>query len=191
VKKGLIIGGVIFAILVIIGLSIFGWVSGTYNNFVTLEQKVNAQWGQVENVLQRRFDLIPNLVETVKGGMQQEQKVFGDIAQARTKYAGATTTDEKAVAAGELDGALSRLLVIMENYPQLKSLDTVQTLMSQLEGTENRIAVERRRYNEVAQEYNTAIVRFPGNILAGMFGKTQKPYFEAVDAAQTAPKVKF
>ncbi len=190
-KKGWIVALVILGTLLVIGLGIFSWISGTYNRFVALEQGVDAQWGQVENVLQRRFDLVPNLVESVKGGMQQEQKVFGDIAQARTKYAGAATTDEKVAAAGEFDGALSRLLVIMENYPQLKSLDTVNTLMSQLEGTENRIAVERKRYNDVAQEYNTAIKSFPDNILAGMFGKVSKPYFEAVAGATEAPKVKF
>jgi LemA protein len=186
--KGLLIGVIaIVLILLIIGLSVIG----TYNGLITKEQSVDAQWANVETVLQRRFDLVPNLVESVKGGMAQEQKVFGDIAQARTKYAGAATNDEKAAAAGELDGALGRLLVIMENYPQLKSIETVQALMAQLEGTENRISVERNRYNEMAREYNTAIKRFPTNILAGMFGKTEKPYFEAQSGAQEAPKVKF
>lgn len=186
-KKLLIVIGVV----VVLGLIIFGWLSGTYNNFVKLSQEVDSQWAQVENVYQRRADLVPNLVETVKGGMAQEQKVFSEIAQARTKYAGATTTSEKAVAAGELEGALSRLLVIMENYPQLKSLDTVRDLMTQLEGTENRIAVERRRYNEVAKEYNTAIKGFISRFLAGAFGFEPKPYFEAQPGAEQAPKVQF
>lgn len=190
--KKLLIGiGIVLGILLVIGLMIFGWITSTYNSFVTKEQAVDAQWSQVENQFQRRYDLIPNLVESVKGGMKQEQKVFGDIAQARTRYAGATTTNEKVAAAGELDGALSRLLVIMENYPQLKSIDTVNTLMTQLEGTENRISVERKRYNDMAREYNTTIKSFPGNILAGMFGKVAKPYFEATAGAEVAPKVNF
>lgn len=190
-KKVLIGVGITLLILLVIGLSIFGWVRGTYNKFVSLSQGTDAQWAQVENVLQRRFDLIPNLVETVKGGMVQEQTVFGQIAEARTKYAGSITPDEKVAAANEMESALARLLVIMENYPQLKSLDTVQTLMVQLEGTENRIAVERGRYNEKAREYNIAIKGFISRFLASAYGFEPKPYFQAAAGATEVPQVRF
>ncbi|MDD4333064.1 MAG: LemA family protein [Patescibacteria group bacterium] len=183
-KKALII---IFALVVVVG--IYAW--SVYNKMVAADQAVTGQWAQVETQYQRRFDLIPNLVESVKGAMAQETKVFGDLAEARTRYAGAATVNEKAEAATEVEGALSRLLVVMENYPQLKSVDTVQTLMAQLEGTENRVSVERKRFNDQVQAFNTMIKRVPANILAGWFGFNEKAYFEAAAGAENAPAVKF
>jgi len=158
---------------------------------VTWSENVDNAWAQVETQYQRRFDLIPNLVESVKGMMAQEQEVFGKIADARTKYAGATTINEKAEAAGEVEGALARLLVIMENYPELKSAENVQTLMVQLEGTENRISVERKRYNDASRDFNVMIKRVPARWFAAMFGFAEKTYFESVEGAETAPKVEF
>ncbi len=183
-KKVLIILIVIIAVI-----ALYGW--SVYNKMVTANENVDNQWAQVETQYQRRFDLIPNLVESVKGVMQQEQKVFGDLADARTKYAGAATVNDKAAAAGEVEGALARLLVIMENYPQLKSAENVQTLMAQLEGTENRISVERKRFNDVARDYNVMIKRIPASLFASMFGFTEKNYFASVEGAETAPSVKF
>lgn len=186
-KKGLI---VLIAVIVIIGIfaaSIFG----SYNSLVSLDEGVSTQWANVESKLQRRFDLIPNLVESVKGAMSQEKEIFTTIADARAKLAGAGTTDERVQASGELEGALSRLLVVMENYPELKSNENVKALMDELSGTENRISVERDRYNEVVRSYNSAIRSFPKNIMAGMFGFEKKPYFEAAPGAETVPEVKF
>lgn len=181
-KKTLII---ILAVVVIVG----GYFWTFYNGLVKQTQAINAQWGQVENQFQRRFDLIPNLVNSVKGAMAQEQQVFEDITEARTRYAGAQTQDEKVQAASQVESALGRLLVIMENYPQLKSIETVQTLMAQLEGTENRIAVERGRYNDAIQPYNTKTTTLPGKWIAPMFGFSSKPYFEAAEGAENAPQV--
>ena len=174
-------------VIVAIGLYLVGF----YNNLVIAREKVDNQWAQVQTAYQRRFDLIPNLVETVKGVAKQEQQVFGDIADARTRYAGAQTPESKVAAANQLESGLSRLLVIVENYPQLKSSESYQTLMAQLEGTENRINVERQRFNDAVRDYNLAIKRFPGSILAGGFGFTERAYFEAAQPAQTAPAVKF
>ncbi len=183
-KKGTIIGLGIVAILLIWGFS-------SYNGLVTANEGVDNQWAQVETQYQRRFDLIPNLVESVKGIMAQEKDVFTAIADARTRYSGAQTVDEKAQAAGQVESALGRLLVITENYPQLKSSETVQTLMSQLEGTENRVSVERGRYNDIVQSYNLKTKRFPGMIFANLFGFDARPYFEAAQGSDTAPKVSF
>jgi LemA protein len=171
--------------------AVFMMIAGFYNNLVVSREKVDTQWAQVQTQYQRRFDLIPNLVETVKGVAKQEQDVFGKIADARTKYGAAQTTEDKVAAANELETSLSRLLVIVENYPTLKSSESYQTLMTQLEGTENRVSVERQRYNEVVRDYNLVIKRFPANIMAGMFGFTAKTYFGADTAAQTAPQVNF
>jgi LemA protein len=179
--------GVVVLIVVIIGLSL----SGTYNSLVTKSQAVDGQWAQVETQYQRRYDLIPNLVNTVKAYMTQEQAVFGAIAEARTKYGQATTPDSKAAAAGEVETALGRLLVVMENYPELKSIQTVTTLMDELAGTENRISVERRRYNDLVLDYNTSIKTFPTVLMAGMFGFTEKHYFQSTTGADVAPKVEF
>lgn len=183
-KKGTIIGLGIVALLLIWGFS-------SYNGLVTANEGVDNQWAQVETQYQRRFDLIPNLVESVKGIMTQEKDVFTAIADARTRYSGAQTVDEKAQAAGQVESALGRLLVITENYPQLKSSETVQTLMSQLEGTENRVSVERVRYNDTVQSYNLKTKRFPGMIFAKLFGFDARPYFEAAQGSDTAPKVSF
>lgn len=175
--------------IVVLVLGIFFWT--TYNKLVTTNEKVDSQWAQVESQYQRRFDLIPNLVESVKGVMSQEQKIFGDLAEARTKYSGAISPEQKAEAANQVEGALGRLLVIMENYPQLKSSDNVQTLMSQLEGTENRVSVERMRYNETVQSYNLMIKRVPTRWIAGMFGFSERSYFKSEQGAEKAPKVDF
>lgn len=177
-------------IIIIIALLIGGYLWSFYNGLVKQSQVITAQWAQVENQFQRRFDLIPNLVNSVQGAMTQEQKIFSDITQARTRYAGAKTVDEKAAAATQVESALARLLVIMENYPQLKSVETVQTLMAQLEGAENRIAVERGRYNDAVRVYNTRVNQVPGKWLAPMFDFSAKTYFEAAEGAERAPEVK-
>lgn len=176
---------VVIALIVIIG----AWFWTSYNSLVTANETVDGQWAQVETQYQRRFDLIPNLVSSVKGAMSQEQQVFGDLAKARENYSGAKTVNDKAAAATEVEGALSRLLVIMENYPQLKSIDTVTTLMAQLEGTENRISVERGRFNEEVKSFNVMIKRFPMNMISGIYGFSEKTYFQVSDAAATAPVV--
>lgn len=185
-KLGLIIGGMALVVVFIV-ISVIGF----YNNLVTQTQGIDNQWAQVETQYQRRFDLIPNLVGSVKGIFKQEQEVFGKIADARTKYSGAATVDEKVKAAGELEGALGRLLVIVENYPDLKSNQAVQQLMDDLAGTENRIAVERRRFNDLVKEYNTTIKRVPANLIAPIFGFSERAYFEAEQGAEKAPEVEF
>lgn len=177
--------------VVVVGIIIAMSLMGMYNGLVTKSQAVDAQWAQVETQYQRRFDLIPNLVNAVKGTMKQEQAVFLAIADARTKYGSATTIDAKAAAAGQVETALGRLLAIMENYPELKSSQNVTGLMDELAGTENRISVERRRYNDLVREYNTQIKTFPTNMLAGMFGFSEKEYFKSVGGADQAPKVEF
>ena len=167
-------------------------VSGcSYNRFTGSEEALKAQWGQVQNQLQRRNDLIPNLVETVKGYAAQEKDILTSIAASREKLAGARTPDETIKAANEQSSALARLLVIVENYPNLKSDANFRQLADQLEGTENRIATERMRYNERVQEYNTLRRRFPSNVTAKVFGFKEYPYFEAPAAAQQLPKVDF
>ena len=176
--------GIIGAV-VILGAMFFG----TYNKLVTLSTGIDGQWAQVETQYQRRFDLIPNLVASTKGFLEQEQEVFGAIAEARTRYSGAETLEEKVESANQVESALARLLVIVENYPILKSNETVAKLMDVLSGTENRISVERRRFNELVQNYNLTIKRIPTNILAGIFGFRERPYFEAVTGAETPPKV--
>lgn len=183
-KKTLII---LFVVVLLVG----GYVWSTYNKLVTNSEAIDNQWAQVESQYQRRFDLIPNLVNSVKGIMAQEQTIFGELAQARTRYSGAATINEKAVAATEVEGALGRLLVIMENYPQLKSAENVQTLMVQLEGTENRIAVERQRYNDAVRTFNVMVKRIPAKWLASQFGYAERNYFEAVEGSESAPQVEF
>lgn len=167
------------------------YAASFYNGLQTKTQGIDAQWAQVETQYQRRLDLIPNLVNSVKGIFGQEQKVFGDIAEARTRYSGAATVDQKVTAASNLDSALSRLLVIVENYPQLKSDTAVAGLMDELAGTENRISVERGRFNTAVRDYNTTIKRIPGSFLAALFGFKERPYFQATAGAETAPEVKF
>lgn len=175
----------VIALVVVLGL----WLIASYNNFVSLNTGIDGQWAQVEVQYQRRFDLIPNLVESVKGIFKQEQAVFDAIAKARTQYAGAKSVDEKAQAASNVESALSRLLVVVENYPQLKSAENVTRLMDELAGTENRISVERRRFNELVTEYNTATKRFPGTLVASLFSFKERTLFEAVKGAEQAPKV--
>lgn len=181
----------ILAIIVVILLGVGGIGLSTYNSLVASREAVSGKWAQVESQYQRRFDLIPNLVEAVKGSMKQETAVFGAIAEARTRYSGAKTISEKAEAAEQLDSAFARLLVVMEQYPQLKSIETVTTLMSQLEGTENRIAVERQRFNETVQGYNVKIKTFPTSVIAGFGGFTSVEYTKAQAGADVAPKVSF
>jgi LemA protein len=177
-----------------LGLLAVGAVAGSscsYNKFTAQEEAIKAQWSQVENQLQRRNDLIPNLVATVKGYAQQEQTVFKDIADARAKLAGAQTTEDKISAANAQTSALSRLLVISENYPQLKSDAQFMHLQDELAGTENRLATERMRYNDRVREYDTARRQFPGNLTAKMFGFKEYPYFEAPAEVKAVPKVDF
>jgi LemA protein len=178
----------IAAALVLVAASVSGC---SYNTFVGQEESIKTQWAQVENQLQRRNDLIPNLVETTKGVAQQERDVFGQIAESRAKLAGARTPQETIQAANEQSSALARLLVVMENYPQLRSNETFNRLMDELAGTENRIAVERMRYNERVQEYNTARRRFPSNVTASIFGFEEYPLFNAPPEAERVPKVNF
>jgi LemA protein len=163
----------------------------SYNRFVSNEESIKQAWSEVQNQLQRRNDLIPNLVETVKGVAGQEQQVFGQIAEARAKLAGATTPQETIAAANEQSSALARLLVVVENYPQLRSSESFNRLMDDLSGTENRLAVSRMRYNEQVQAYNTLRRRFPSNVTAKMFGFKEYPYYEAPASSQAAPKVDF
>lgn len=168
-------------------LALYAVVS--YNSLVKLNAGVDNQWAQVETQYQRRFDLIPSLVASVKGILKQEQAVFGEIAEARTRYSGATTVADKVAAANQVESALGRLLVITENYPQLKSSENVQTLMAQLEGTENRISVERGRFNDDVTTYNIKVRTFPSSIMAKIFGFSSRELFKAAEAAATAPKV--
>ena len=176
---------IIGAIVLVLALSLVSF----YNSLIGKTQAVDNQWAQVETQYQRRFDLIPNLVNSVKGMMTQEQAVFGQIAEARTRYAGAGTVEEKVKAAGDIESALGRLLVIMENYPELRSAENVSQLMDELAGTENRISVERRRYNDLVRDYNTTIKKFPANLVAGTFGFSQRLFFEAAEGAEQAPEV--
>ena len=195
-KKGLII---LIAVAAVV-LGIFFWFQGNYNKMVKMDEGVQAAWSQVENVYQRRADLIPNLVATVKGYASHEQQTLEGVISARSKATQITVNPEDLTseqlakyqkAQGELGSALGKLLAITENYPDLKANTNFLELQAQLEGTENRIAVERKKFNEAAREYNTTIRQFPKNIVAGMFGFEKKPYFEAQEGAEQAPKVEF
>ena len=182
----------VIAVLVIFALMVGGSYVSHRNQMVTLNETVKSTWAQVDVVLQRRADLIPNLVETVKGFAAHEETVFGDIAKARSALMGAQTPQDKIAANGQLDGALSRLLLIVENYPQLKSNENFLRLQDELAGTENRIAVERKRYNDSIQAYNTYIGQFPNNIYAGWAGfKPNEAYFAASEESRQVPKVNF
>jgi LemA protein len=183
IKSSWIVIGIIIIIIL--------WLWGGYNGLVSRDEAVVSQWANVETVYQRRLDLIPNIVNTVKGSAAQDEKIFTTLAEARSKYSGAGTTNEKALAAGEVESALARLLVIVENYPNLKSQESFQALIAELEGTENRISVERRRYNETVKSYNITIRKVPRNILAGLFGFERHELFEAAEGAQEAPVVDF
>lgn len=184
-KKNIIIGVIALAVIA----ALYGVI--TYNRLVTLNTEADAQWKQVEVDYQRRFDLIPNLVSLVKGIMTQEKEIFTAIADARSRYSGAKTTEDRIKSAVEVESALSRLLVITENYPALKSSDSVNTLMSQLEGSENRISVARNRYNDKIKTYNLKVMRFPSSVIASIFNFEERTYFESVEGSEKAPEVKF
>lgn len=200
-NKGLLIGCSIGAAILLIALILVFWAVSKYNSLVALNEEVNKSWSQVENQYQRRYDLIPNLVETVKGVASFEKETYTAVTEARAKVGQIQLTpqileDSKAferfqAAQDNLSSALSRLLVVAENYPQLKANENFLQLQAQLEGTENRISVERRRYNESVRNFNTTIKRFPTNIMAGIFGFREKAYFTAATGAEEAPKVKF
>ena len=187
-------GWIGLALVALLVMLVIGQFSGNYNRLVTADQGVKQRWAQVDNQLQRRNDLIGNLVETVKGTAFQEQQVFGDIANARAQMAGAKTPAERTAAAQQMDqalggSALSRLLVVVENYPQLKSNESFMQLMDELAGTENRLATERMRYNQEVQAFNTLVKRFPTNLYASAFHFAEAPYYQIPEAARTAPKV--
>ncbi len=193
---------VVIGIIVLIVAGACNFYTGTYNSFVTMEEGVKGQWAQVENQYQRRFDLIPNLVATVKGYAAHESQVFTDVSEARAKAGGVMQMSDGLLndpesfrrfqeAQASLGGALSRLLSVTEQYPELKANEQFLSLQDQLEGTENRISVERKRFNDAVQQYNREIRLFPKSIIAGMGGFTQKPYFSADEKAATAPTVSF
>jgi len=199
-KKGCLLAIIIVAFLGLIVLGVILWGTRIYNSMVTLQEGVTSQWGNVETQYQRRADLIPNFVNTVKGAAAFEQETLTRVVEARAKASQVTIDPTKMTAEnmqqfqaaqGELSSALSRLLVVVEKYPELKATQNFRDLQVELEGTENRIATERRKFNEVAQNFNATIKRFPQNIIAGMFGFTSKPYFEAMEGAEKAPEVKF
>jgi len=182
----------VIAIIVVVGLIVFGMAMSARNSLVTERESINGAWSQVDVALQRRADLIPNLVETVKGFAKQEQTVMKDVTDARAALIGARTPAEKIQANSQLDGALGRLLVVVENYPNLKSNENFLRLQDELAGTENRIAVERRKYNETVQRYNTDIALFPNNIAASLFNfQRDEAYFKTEPGARVVPKVAF
>ncbi|MBU1781842.1 LemA family protein [bacterium] len=183
--------GMTVIVVVIATWMIFSFVTNHYNKLVTLREDVEAKWAQVENQLKRRGDLIPNLVNTVKGYAKHEKEIFIGIAEARAKLAGANTVPEKIKASNELGGFLSRLLLIIERYPDLKANQNFSQLMNELSGTENRISVERMRYNNTVKEFNVNVKRFPGRVFATIFGFKEATYFEVEEAAKKAPRVEF
>ncbi|MGE7599887.1 LemA family protein [Lysinibacillus fusiformis] len=179
--------GIIVIILIVLALVLIP----KYNSLVTAEENVDSKWAQVENQLQRRYDLIPNLVESVKGYANHEQQIIADITNARAQMSNANTPAQQAVANDALTGALSRLLVVVENYPNLKADANFRQLMDELAGTENRLAVAREDYNNEVQQFNKHVKRFPSNLMAGMFGFEQKEYFKAAAGAEQAPSIDF
>jgi len=179
--------GIIIIILVLLALLFIP----KYNSLVTAEESVDSKWAQVENQLQRRYDLIPNLVESVKGYAKHEQDIIASISEARSQMGNARSPEEQAVANDALNGALSRLLVVVENYPNLKADANFRQLMDELAGTENRLAVAREDYNNEVQTFNKNVKRFPGNLIAGMFGFEQKEYFKAAAGSEKAPSIDF
>ena len=187
-KKTLII---VLVVVLILGVASYSFFAGNFNKFTKMDVGIKAAWSQVENQLQRRYDLIPNLVETVKGYAKQEKDVLVEVTNARAKVGGAGNIPDKISANNQLSGALSRLMVVIEKYPDLKSNQNFLKLQDELAGTENRIAVERMRYNETVQVYNEAIRTFPANMLAGMYGFKEAAFFKVDEVAKAAPKVKF
>ena len=199
-KKGCLISIIIVAVIAFFVVSLIIWGTRVYNNMVTLNEGVTSQWGNVETAYQRRADLIPNFVNTVKGAADFEQSTLTQVIEARAKATQVTIDPTNMTAEnmqqfqqaqGELSSAISRLMVVVEQYPQLKATQNFRDLQVELEGTENRISVERRKFNEFAMSFNTYIKRFPQNIIAGPFGFGAKPYFEAQQGAERAPEVKF
>src|SRR6478736_5495706 len=185
-------GLIVVIILALIALVAFGQYIGVRNTLVTKNEAVKASWSQVDIALQRRADLIPNLVETVKGYAKQEQTVFGDIAKARSALLSANNPSDKIAANNQLDGAIGRLLVLVENYPQLKSNENFMRLQDELAGTENRISLERKRYNDTLQDYNTYVQQFPASLFASWAGfKANDAYFKAAEGSREVPKVNF
>jgi len=199
-KKGCLISIIIVGFIAIVVLGMVMWGTKVYNSMVTMNEGVTSQWGNVETQYQRRSDLIPNFVNTVKGAANFEQTTLTQVIEARAKATSVTIDPTKLTpetmqqfqqAQGQVSSALGRLMVVMEQYPELKATQNFRDLQTELEGTENRISVERRKFNEVAQSYNTYIKRFPQNTIAGMFSFAAKPYFEATEGAEKAPEVKF
>jgi LemA protein len=199
-KKGCLISIIVVAFLALVVISIVMWGTKVYNGMVTMNEGVTSQWGNVETQYQRRSDLIPNFVNTVKGAANFEQTTLTQVIEARAKATSVTIDPTKMTAEnmqqfqqaqGQVTSALGRLMVVMEQYPELKATQNFRDLQIELEGTENRISVERRKFNEVAQSYNTYIKRFPQNFIAGMSGFQPKPYFEAAEGSEKAPAVKF
>jgi LemA protein len=190
-SNGLKIALAVVGAIVLIGIVFVGWGIGQYNKVIGMDEQVKAQWAQVENQLKRRYDLIPNLVETVKGYAKHEKEIFENIAEARTKYFQAKTTKDKIQASNALEGVLSRLLVLRETYPQLKANENFLKLQDSLEGTENRISVERKRYNEAVQTLNTYRRTVFGRIFSAIAGVGEAAYYEIPAAEKEAPKVKF
>jgi LemA protein len=182
---------IILGIIALLVVGVGGMVASKWNQLVTMDTDIKAKWAQVDNQLQRRADLIPNLVETVKGFAAQERAVIDSVTAARAKLAGAGSVPDRIAASNELSSALARLLVVVENYPTLKSDATFIRLMDELAGTENRLSVERKRYNDAVQVYNVAVRRFPANLMAGILGFREQPFFEVPAAARQAPQVKF
>ena len=200
-SRTLVTGVVILLVLLLIGLGLAGWLTAQYNGMVTAEERIDARWSDVETNYQRRLDLIPNLVETVKGVADFEKETYTAVAEARARAGQVTLTPEMLgnpqalqrfeQAQSEVGSALSRLLVAVERYPQLKANENFRDLQVQLEGTENRIAVSRKRFNEAVQQYNLTVRRFPGRLVAALFGFESRPYFEAEAGAEQAPEVSF
>ncbi len=190
-SKGLKTGLIVVGVIVLIGFMTFNWFVSGYNNVIAMDENITGKWAQVENQLKRRYDLIPNLIETVKGYASHEKELFENIANARTKYFQANTVNKKVQASSQLEGFLSRLLVLREAYPQLKANQNFLKLQDSLEGTENRIAVERKRYNDAVQLLNTFIRTFFGRFFATFAGVSSAEYFEIPETEKEAPKVKF
>src|SRR3989338_2819206 len=190
-SKGLKITLIIVGVLLLMGFIAAKWIISGYNNVVSMDENVKGKWAQVENQLKRRYDLIPNLVETVKGYAAHERELFEHIADARTKYFQATTVKDKIDTSNQLEGVLSRLLLLQERYPELKANESFLKLQDSLEGTENRISVERKRYNEAVQMLNTYIRTFFGRFFAALAGVSSAEYYEIPEAEKEMPQVRF